>query len=171
MLNLPTSNYEELTDPETSDSGEIQKPESERSPRDTGADISDSFVGYTGRFELHSGPFPDSDTFERYQAIYPQAAEVLFTQFQKVNDHYISMNEKDREDNERNREADRQNFVRGQYIAALVCLGCMVIALVMALQGDRAWAAAIALSSITVLAGKAITSNFSKRGSSIERSP
>ena len=32
MLNLPTSNYEEHTDPETSDSGEIQKSESERSP-------------------------------------------------------------------------------------------------------------------------------------------
>ena len=173
MLNLPTSNYEEPTDPEASDSGEIQKPESERSPinRDTEANISGPFVGYTETFELHSGPFPDSDTFEKYQAIYPQAAEVLFTQFQKVTDHYISMNEKDREDNERNREADRQNFVRGQYIAALVCSGCMVIALIMALQGDRAWAAAIALSSITVLAGKAITSNFSRRESSVERSP
>ena len=32
MLNLPTSNYEEPTDPETSDSGKIQKSESERSP-------------------------------------------------------------------------------------------------------------------------------------------
>lgn len=78
------------------------------------------------------------------------------------------MDEKEHDSNEKDREADRQGFVRGQYIAALVCLGCIIVALVMAFQGDRVWAAAIALSSITVLAGKAITSNFSKRVNSAE---
>lgn len=171
MLNLPTSSFEEPTDPEANGPGEIQRSESEQSPiGNTDADESAKLISYE-RFESYSGPLPDPATLRDYQSLYPQAVELLFTQFAKVTDHNMSMEERERDSLEKDREVDRRALLAGQKIAALLGLGCIAVALILALNGEAAWSAGVALSSITVLAGKFIASHFSKRERSIGRGP
>lgn len=168
---MPTSSFEEPTGLEANDPGEIQRSESEESPiRDTDADESAKLISYE-RFESYSGPLPDSATLRDYQSLYPQAAELLFTQLAKVTDHNMSMEVRERDSIEKDREVDRRALLVGQKIAALLGLGCIAVALILALNGEAAWSAGVALSSITILAGKFIASHFGKREKSIGRGP
>ena len=131
---MSTGSFEQSTDPETNDPSEIQRSESEQSPiRDADAYESAKLISYE-RFESYSGPLPDPATLRDYQRLYPQAVELLFTQFAKVTDHNMSMEERERDSIEKDREVDRRALLVGQKIAALLGLGCIAVALDISLK-------------------------------------
>lgn len=171
MPTLPSSNHPEPGNREANDLGDAQMSRSERSPDIGNADDDKTanLISYTERIESYSGPLPNPAMLRDYEELYPKATELLFDQFFKVTEHNMLMETNEREAIDKDREAARQVLFRGQLIAAILGLGCMAVAIILAFNGNEAWAAGVALSSITILAGKFITSHLIKRESSAGR--
>ncbi len=107
-----------------------------------------------------SGPLPDPEALRRYQDLYPKAPEILFDRFEQQSKHRIRIEREELESTQLARK-------RGQWMAWTLGMGCIVIALALALKDKEAWSAGVALGSITILAATFITSRVTQRDTEV----
>lgn len=96
------------------------------------------------RFESYEGPTPHPDTLDRYEKLWPGAAELIFHEFEAQSQHRRQLEKRMVTGNER-------RATTGQWMAFIIAIAFLAAAVYLATTGHETLAAIVAGFDITGL--------------------